>query len=641
MQSESTSQPKEAAENDRLLTFVSGVTDYAIYALSPEGIIRTWNAGAQRFKGYTQEEIVGQHFSAFYTPEDRKSGLPDRALRIARDEGKFEDEGWRVRKDGTCFWATVVIDAIRDPDGTLVGYAKITRDITDRKLAAERLHASEERFRLLVQGVTDYAIYMLSPDGHITNWNSGARRIKGFEEHEVVKTHFSRFYTPEDAANGLPMKALVTALREGRSESEGWRVRKDGSKFWAHVVIDPIKDKAGELLGFAKVTRDITERRQAADDLQKATEALFHSQKLEAIGKLTGGVAHDFNNLLSVIVNGLGILQRKLQEPEDARVLDAMVRAAGRGATLTQQLLSFARQQPLKQEDHDLNDVITSFEPVLRRASTGPVDFQVNLAARLPLVRVDAAQFESALLNLIVNARDATPHGGSIAVNTEAVSLVEGQLGSLGAGSYVRVSVKDSGTGMSKEVAAKAIDPFFTTKPMGQGTGLGLSQAYGLAQQSKGDLAIQTAPGEGATVSLYFPAVLGSDDPKPATSDSHDKALVVDDQDDVLEMAKALFTSLGYEVLSADNGSDALEILRRNPDIDVLFSDVVMPGMSGVTLAKEARALVPSLKIILASGYAPQELTEGTDIYDFGFISKPYTLAQILKQLRTATAAPA
>jgi PAS domain S-box-containing protein len=641
MQSESTSQPKEAAENDRLLTFVSGVTDYAIYALSPEGIIRTWNAGAQRFKGYTQEEIVGQHFSAFYTPEDRKSGLPDRALRIARDEGKFEDEGWRVRKDGTCFWATVVIDAIRDPDGTLVGYAKITRDITDRKLAAERLHASEERFRLLVQGVTDYAIYMLSPDGHITNWNAGARRIKGFEEHEVVKTHFSRFYTPEDAANGLPMKALVTALRDGRSESEGWRVRKDGSKFWAHVVIDPIKDQAGELLGFAKVTRDITERRQAADDLQKATEALFHSQKLEAIGKLTGGVAHDFNNLLSVIVNGLGILQRKLQEPEDARVLDAMVRAAGRGATLTQQLLSFARQQPLKQEDHDLNDVITSFEPVLRRASTGPVDFQVNLAASLPLVRVDAAQFESALLNLIVNARDATPHGGSIAVNTEAVSLVEGQLGSLGAGSYVRVSVKDSGTGMSKEVAAKAIDPFFTTKPMGQGTGLGLSQAYGLAQQSKGDLAIQTAPGEGATVSLYFPAVLGSDDPKPATSDSHDKALVVDDQDDVLEMAKALFTSLGYEVLSADNGSDALEILRQNPDIDVLFSDVVMPGMSGVTLAKEARALVPSLKIILASGYAPQELTEGTDIHDFGFISKPYSLAQILKQLRTATAAPA
>jgi PAS domain S-box-containing protein len=640
MKSKSTSPPKEAPESDRLLSFVSGVTDYAIYALSPDGIVRTWNAGAQRFKGYTQEEIVGQHFSAFYTPDDRKSGLPDRALRIARDEGKFEDEGWRMRKDGTCFWATVVIDAIRDPDGALIGFAKITRDITDRKLAAERLHASEERFRLLVQGVTDYAIYMLSPDGHITNWNSGAKRIKGFDEHEVIKTHFSRFYTPEDVASGLPMKALVTALRDGRFENEGWRVRKDGSRFWAHVVIDPIKDQAGELLGFAKVTRDITERRQAAEDLQKATEALFHSQKLEAIGKLTGGVAHDFNNLLSVIVNGLGILQRKLQEPEDARVLDAMVRAAGRGAALTQQLLSFARQQPLKQEDHDLNDVITSFEAVLRRASTGPVDFRVDLAASLPPVRIDAGQFESALLNLIVNARDATAHG-SIAVSTEVVALAAGQVGSLGAGTYVRVSVRDTGTGMSKEVAAKAIDPFFTTKPLGQGTGLGLSQAYGLAQQSKGDLAIRTAPGEGATVSLYFPAVLDSDVAKPATFDSHDKALVVDDQEDVLEMATALFTSLGYEVLSTDNGSDALEILRRTPDIGVLFSDVVMPGMSGVTLAKEARSLLPNLKIILASGYAPQALTEGADIFDFGFISKPYTLAQILKQLRTATASPA
>ena len=641
MQPESTSQPKEAAESDRLLSFVSAVTDYAIYALSPDGIIRTWNAGAQRFKGYSPEEIVGQHFSNFYTREDRLAGLPDRALRIAREEGKFEDEGWRVRRDGSCFWATVVIDPIRDPDGTLIGYAKITRDITDRKLAAERLHASEERFRLLVQGVTDYAIYMLSPDGHITNWNEGAKRIKGFDEHEVVNTHFSRFYTREDAENGLPMRALATAVREGRFENEGWRVRRNGSKFWAHVVIDPITDQAGELLGFAKVTRDITERRQAAEDLQKATEALFHSQKLEAIGKLTGGVAHDFNNLLSVIVNGLGILQRKLHEPEDARVLDAMVRAAGRGATLTQQLLSFARQQPLKQEDRDLNEVIASFEPVLRRASNGLVDFRVVLAASVPPVRVDAAQFEAALLNLIVNARDATRDGGSITVSTETVELAAGKVGSLGAGSYVRVGVKDSGTGMSRDVAAKAIDPFFTTKPLGQGTGLGLSQAYGLAQQSKGDLVIQTAPGEGATISLYFPAVAASHDAKPVSSGSHDKALVVDDQDDVREMAMALFTSLGYEVLSASNGSDALDLLRRTPDIDVLFSDVVMPGMSGLKLAKEARALIPGLKIILASGYAPQALTEGADIFDFGFISKPYTLAQILKQLRTAAATPA
>jgi PAS domain S-box-containing protein len=386
-----------SAESDRFRLFVAGVTDYAIYMLSPEGIVNTWNAGAQRFKGYTGDEIIGQHFSRFYTEEDRARNVPQQALQTALIHGKFEDEGWRVRKDGSRFWASVVIDAIRDPDGILLGFAKITRDITERKRASDLLHTSEEHFRLLVQGVTDYAIYMLSPNGEITNWNAGARRIKGYDEQEVINTHFSRFYIEEDVARGLPMKALAAAVSEGRFESEGWRVRKDGSRFWAHVVIDPIRNQLGELIGFAKVTRDITERRQAADDLERANAALFHSQKLEAIGKLTGGVAHDFNNLLSVVVNGLGVLQRRLQDPEDVRILEAMARAAGRGATLTQQLLTFARQQPLKQDNYNLNNVINSFEAVLRRASKGSVRFDLELDAELPLVRVDAAQFEAAL----------------------------------------------------------------------------------------------------------------------------------------------------------------------------------------------------------------------------------------------------
>jgi PAS domain S-box-containing protein len=628
----------ESNESDRLRMFVSGVTDYAIYMLSPEGIVKSWNAGAQRFKGYLGNEIIGQHFSAFYTEEDRAVGLPARALHTARTHGKFEDEGWRVRKDGTRFWATVVIDAIFDPAGELIGFAKITRDITDRKKAAEQLHASEERFRLLVQGVTDYAIYMLSPVGEITNWNEGAKRIKGYEEHEVLDTHFSRFYVDADVANGLPMKALATAVTQGRFESEGWRVRKDGSRFWAHVVIDPIRNQMGELLGFAKITRDITERRKAADDLEKATEALFHSQKLEAIGKLTGGVAHDFNNLLSVIVNGLGILQQKLHAPENARVLDAMVRAAARGATLTQQLLSFARQQPLRQEDCLLNEVIASFEPVLRRASKESLNFMVLPAAALPQVHIDSGQFESALLNLIVNASDATPNGGSITVRTEKVHLQQGEVGALAAGDYVCVCVDDTGAGMTKDVAAKAIDPFFTTKPIGQGTGLGLSQAYGLAQQSGGDLQIRSEPGLGTTVSLYFPA-LAQTSGKPAAQMKREIALVVDDQTDVREMAVELFDSMGYHVLSASNGLEALQILEQTPMIDVLFSDVVMPGMSGVKLAQEARQRRPGMKIILVSGYAPDAMAEDSKVFDFEFISKPYSMAQIIRHLRSAPGA--
>ncbi|PWF43644.1 PAS domain-containing protein, partial [Massilia glaciei] len=199
--------PFPAVDDNRFRLFVDSVTDYAIYMLSPQGIVSSWNAGAQRFKGYSGEEIIGRHFSRFYTPADQGRHLPERALSIARTEGRFEDEGWRVRKDGSLFWASVVIDPIREPDGTLVGFAKITRDITEKKRSSEALHASEERFRLLVQGVTDYAIYMLSPEGIITNWNAGARHIKGFEQHEVIGTHFSRFYTEEDVAAGLPMAA--------------------------------------------------------------------------------------------------------------------------------------------------------------------------------------------------------------------------------------------------------------------------------------------------------------------------------------------------------------------------------------------------------------------------------------------------
>jgi PAS domain S-box-containing protein len=619
-------------DDTRFRLFVASVTDYAIYMLSPEGIVNSWNAGAQRFKGYTSDEIIGSHFSKFYTDEDRTDNLPERALATARDHGRFEDEGWRVRKDGSRFWASVVIDAIRDPSGELVGYAKITRDITERKRAAEALHASEERFRLLVQGVTDYAIYMLSPTGNITNWNAGARRIKGYDQQEVVGTHFSRFYIPEEAAAGVPMVALATALREGRFESEGWRVRKDGSRFWAHVVIDPIRNQLGELIGYAKVTRDITERQQATLALEKAKEALFQSQKLEAIGKLTGGVAHDFNNLLSVISNGTSVLRQRVDRPDDVRVLDAIERAAQRGATLTRQLLTFARQQPLKQDVYSLNEVIGSFEAVLRRAVPGSQQFDLQLADKLPQVLVDAPQVEAAILNLIVNARDATPEDGCITLRTGLAHLSAGQVGGLPAGAYVVVAVEDTGEGMNADVAARAVEPFFTTKPVGKGTGLGLSHVYGLMRQSGGELAIQSIPGKGTTMSLYFPA-LSDGAESQSKAEQRDKALVVDDQPEVLGMAIALFQTLGYEVLSANNGAEALAILRRTPDIDVLFSDVVMPGMSGLELGHEARRVLPTLKIILASGYAALK-AEQAGVGDFQLISKPYTMAQILRQLR-------
>jgi PAS domain S-box-containing protein len=621
---------------ERFRLFISGVTDYAIYMLTPEGYVNSWNAGAERFKGYKPDEIIGQHFSRFYTEEDLARDLPATALRTALTEGKFEDEGQRVRKDGTRFWASVVIDPIYGDDGELIGFAKITRDITERKAAQEKLHASEERFRLLVQGVTDYAIYMLSLDGVITNWNAGAERIKGYTGDEVIGTHFSRFYTENDRNNGMPMKALATAKNKGRFENEGWRVRKDGTEFWAHVVIDTIRDNDGELIGFAKITRDISEKREASIKLERTREALFQSQKLEAIGKLTGGVAHDFNNLLGVIVSGMELLSREIQSPSGRKILESMQRAASRGAMLTQQLLSFARKQPLRQDRYNLNRVVTTFEAVLRRACDESIKFELRLEPSLNPVMIDSTQFEAALLNLVSNARHAMPDGGTLTIITENVHLVQRQIGDLAAGQYVKLTVRDTGTGMETQVAAQAIEPFFTTKGAGNGTGLGLSQVYGLVQQCGGDLTLETELGKGTAINLYLPALEATTDQQIASTDlntGNDKALVVDDQPDVLDIAVELFRDMGYDVLSANNGNDAIEILKRTPDIDVLFSDVLMPGMNGITLAQQASKLNPNLKVLLASGYPAPALNE-PGFEEFSFINKPYRMSEIMKMLR-------
>src|SRR5579871_4824182 len=352
---------------------VDAVTDYAIYMLDPDGTITSWNAGARRFKGYEESEIIGENFSRFYTEEDRKARRPQRALEIAEREGKFENEGWRVRKDGTKFWAYVVIDPIRDGAGRLIGFAKITRDLTERQQAEAALRESQEQFRLLVQGVTDYAIFMLSREGCVSSWNAGAQRIKGYAPEEIIGQHFSRFYTEEDRKAGLPREALETAAREGRFEREGWRVRKDGTQFFAHVVIDAIYNPDGSLLGFAKITRDITERMKAARALEEAREALLQSQKMEAIGHLTGGVAHDFNNLLMAIQGSLELLQRRLRgsDTKVAQLIDNAVQGTRRGAALTQRMLAFARRQELRLAPLDVREVVRRMTSLLQ-SSLGP-----------------------------------------------------------------------------------------------------------------------------------------------------------------------------------------------------------------------------------------------------------------------------
>jgi PAS domain S-box-containing protein len=603
---------------ERFQLLVNAVTDYAIYMLDADGYVATWNPGATRFKGYEAEEIIGRHFSTFFTPEDREAGVPERALRAAAAEGRYEAEGWRVRKDGTRFWVNAVLDPIRDDAGNLIGFAKITRDDTEKRMAAVALIESERRFRTLVQGVKDYALYMLDPDGHVTNWNTGAEAIKGYKAAEIVGQHFSRFYTDEDRERGEPARALATAIAEGKYEKEAWRVRKDGTRFYASVVLDPIYDEEGTLIGFAKITRDITERRRANEELEEARAALFQSQKLQALGELTGGVAHDFNNLMTVIRGAADLLSRPgLTEEKRVRYLKAIMDTADRAATLTSHLLAFGRRQALKPEVADLNVRLDAFAEMLGRTLGGKVEVVLDLAPSLPLVEVDLAQLETALLNAAFNARDAMPDGGRLTLATRCCP---------GEPDEVLIEIADTGAGMSPEVLDRAFEPFFTTKPVGEGTGLGLSQIHGFAAQAGGRAEIRSSAGEGTAVRIFLPItdrpLRGAAESVSTAKPPRDlKVLLVEDNDHVREFADHLLTELGYKVISASSGEEALELLGREP-FDVLFTDVVMPGLSGLEVARLARERLPSLPVLLASGYSEEIV--GSAGMGFEIVRKPY-----------------
>ncbi|MBX4903621.1 hybrid sensor histidine kinase/response regulator [Rhizobium bangladeshense] len=625
-------------EEGRFRLLVDAITDYAIYMLSPEGIVTSWNTGAQRFKGYKPSEILGEHFSRFYVEEDRAAGLPGRALATAVEQGRFEGEGWRQRKDGSRFWAHVVIDPIRHPSGELVGFAKITRDLTERRAAEQAIRQSEEQFRRLVQGVSDYAIYMLDPDGNVSSWNFGAERIKGYRPEEIIGRHFSTFYTPEDRAAGLPEKALRVARAEGRFEREGWRVRKDGSRFWASVVVDVIRDEEGEVLGFAKITRDITEKMETQRALEQAREELFQSQKMEAIGQLTGGIAHDFNNLLMAVIGSLEILKKRM--PQDlslTSLVDNAMQGAQRGAALTQRMLAFSRRQELHMEPIDVSGLVRGMLDILSR-SLGPLTtIETSFPVRLPTILTDPNQLEMAILNLVVNARDAMPTGGRIVLRASEETISAGQ-GPLSAGRYIRIAVIDEGEGMDAKTLEQAVTPFFTTKGVGKGTGLGLSMVQGLASQSGGRLILKSTLGEGTTAELWFPVVIAEqaaaasvDVPqRPVNAPQGLRIVAVDDDGLVLMNTTLMLEDLGHTVFEAMAGPEALDILRKEP-VDLVICDHAMPRMTGAQLAEAIRSEWPEMPIILATGYA--DLPDGTGATNLPRLGKPFSQAQLAEAI--------
>src|SRR6201996_4658706 len=636
-----------ASEDGRYRLLVDAITDYAIYMLDAKGIVSSWNPGAARFKGYEADEIIGRHFSEFYTEEERAAGIPDLALKIAASEGRFEREGWRLRKDGTRFWAHVVIDPIRSPSGETIGYAKVTRDLTERKAAEEALRRSQEQFRLLVQGVTDYAIFMLDPEGHVASWNAGAQRIKGYAPDEIIGSHFSRFYTSEDLAAGIPTRGLATAARDGRWEAEGLRKRKDGSTFWAHVVIDAIRDEDGKIIGFAKVTRDISERKATEQSLQQTQAALAQAQKMEALGQLTGGVAHDFNNLLQVISSNLQLAAKDVagNPRAEVRIQNALA-AVSRGARLAQQLLAFGRRQALEPKVINVGRFIRGMDDMLRRTIGAEIEFETAISGGLWNTLVDPNQVENAVLNLAINARDAMPDGGKLTVEAGNAFLDDAYAAlhnDVKPGQYVMVAVTDTGVGMPADVVQRVFEPFFSTKPEGKGTGLGLSMVYGLVKQSGGHIKIYSELGHGTTVKLYFPRAHESEDVVTDLSSTPlrggtETILVVEDDDDVREGAVALLRDLGYRVLKAKNGSSAMGVIESGLPIDLLFTDVVMPGpVRSPDLARTAKERLPNLAVLFTSGYTENAIVHGGRL-DRGveLLGKPYSREQLARKIRHA-----
>ncbi|MFZ2997730.1 ATP-binding protein [Sphingobium sp.] len=496
---------------------------------------------------------------------------------------------------------------------------------------------TDNRFELLVQSVTDYAIYMLDPVGTITSWNMGAQRFKGYLADEIVGQNFSRFYSEEDRIAGLPSRALHVAQMDGRFEAEGWRIRKDGTRFWANAVIDPIRAPDGSLIGFAKITRDLTERREAQRALDEAREAVIQTQKIDAIGKLTGGVAHDFNNLLAVIVGSLDLARHRIANGGDiTRYLDNAMAAAERGAMLTQRMLAFARKQELKLQSVDCIALVGDMANMLQNTLGGGVAINTHFPLTLSLVHADPVQLELAVLNLAVNARDAMPDGGRILIDATESSIAPGERPDLSPGGYIRLSVTDEGEGMDTATLQRALEPFFTTKGVGKGTGLGLSMVHGFAQQCGGSLTISSEPGHGTVVSLWLPVAppdLASHAPQQAArpavqADLPLVILAVDDDDLVLMNTAGMLEELGHTVFQASSAADALQMLEESR-VDLVVTDHAMPGMTGAQLADIIQQRLPGLPVIIATGFA--ELPSHSSARPR--LDKPFRQAELARML--------
>ncbi|MGA0572838.1 PAS domain-containing hybrid sensor histidine kinase/response regulator [Variovorax sp. VNK109] len=584
---------------DRFRALVEAVQDYGIFMLDPGGIVSSWNLGAQRIKGYSAEEVIGQHFSLFYPEESRLIRWPDEELKRAAQIGRYEEEGWRVRKDGSRFWASVLITALKTPQGELTGFGKVTRDLTERRLHEEAMRESEERFRLLVDGVRDYAIYMLDPSGIIQSWNRGAELIKGYRSEEVVGRHYGMFFRNEDIARGLPQQELTDALTLGRTEEEGWRLRKDGSAFWANIVMTPIHGPDGGLRGFAKVTRDMTERLRLRE--------LEHSS--QRMNEFLAMLAHELRNPLAPIRNAVSILQMEAAPSPSLRSSRDMIdRQLTHMTRLVDDLLDAGRLTSgkirVRLDRISFSDVVARAAETVRPAMEARSHtFVLDMPEDEIQVNADATRLAQVLQNLLGNAAKFTPPGGHI----ELKAGVEGET--------LRVQVRDDGEGFAQKDAERLFELFAqgeeaTTSREG-GLGIGLALARSLVEMHGGTIrASSDGVGRGSVFSFELPGASMAG--KVDASGMEQRALVVDDNRDSADSMSELLRLLGMRVSTAYDGESALVIAAREHPA-VVFLDLNMPKMSGAQVLSRIRALPGCGRVfgVAVSGYGAEDEKAG------------------------------
>jgi PAS domain S-box-containing protein len=593
----------------------------------------SWSDQLFEIYGVARNDFRGtvDEFLSFVHPDDRQQ-VEDSIDGALRSGKPFRHEERVLRPDGGMRYLQSLGEVIRDETGAPVRMLGVCLDVTDRIKSERALRQSEQSYRLLLRSVRDYAIYMLDPQGRVLSWNEGAARVKGYEAEEVLGYNYELFFTDEDRAGGEPARALEVAAREGQYESQGWRVRRDGSRFYVNSVIDAIRNEAGELVGFAKVIRDITEQREAQIALEQTREQLAQAQKMEAIGQLTGGIAHDFNNLLMIVSGYAQILQGRLKEAKDKQAVEAIRAAASRGERLTRQLLAFSRRQQLLPVVVDLRQRMDAVRDMLAPSLRGNIELVCDIEDKIWPVEVDLGELELALVNIAVNARDAMPDGGAITLSARNVVLKPGSAAGSLAGDYVALAIIDTGTGIAPEVLQRVFEPFYTTKPVGKGTGLGLSQVHGFALQSGGAATVSSEVGKGTAVTIYLPR--SNAEPSAQAGDglalggeAQGTVLLVEDSREVADVTSTMLEQLGYRVVRAENAAEALRHLQQGIHFDLLFSDIVMPGpMNGLALAQTCRDNFPDIAVLLTSGYSDAaQMADGR----FDILRKPFELSAL------------